>query len=90
MDACASSALLSLTSQGWEGAEAFNVAAPEICFDGVEGDKTAGPATLELVDKYWKGRIKNINKEWWKGFPRRSTWDSRKAERMLGWNHDTS
>ena len=98
-DAAASSCLLSLTSTGWEGHEAFNIAAPEICWEGglAPGERSDVPleekkGAVELIESMWKGRVKEdgFNRAWWDGKPRRSTWDSTKAERLLGWDHDAA
>jgi len=40
------------------------------------------------LEKHWKGRVKKIDEGWWEGNPRRSFFDTSKAESMLGWRHD--
>ena len=62
--------------------------APEICYGGTPGDKTAGPGTVELMEEHWAGRYRQIKKEWFERFARRSVWDSTKTESVLGWDHD--
>ncbi|ORX33775.1 hypothetical protein BD324DRAFT_638536 [Kockovaella imperatae] len=88
MASCASAALLSITSEGWHGHEVFNITAPEIVFQGLPDDMTAGPSALEAIETHWGGKYRVINKEWWADHPRRSVFDSTKAEKMLGWDHD--
>ena len=88
LDACASAALLALTSDGWSGHEAFNITAPEICYQGEAGDKKQGPSTVAVLEKHWGGRYGKIREGWFEEYPRRSTWDCSKAEEILGWNHD--
>jgi len=96
-DACASACELGLTSEGWEGHEVFNIVAPEICWEG--GVKTEEQSkvvkeekvgSLELIEEHWRGRYNGLREGWWDGRPRRSFWDSTKAERVLGWRHDES
>ncbi|ORY28309.1 hypothetical protein BCR39DRAFT_594225 [Naematelia encephala] len=94
-DACASACLLALTSEGWEGHEAFNIVAPEICWEGGVSPESKEFGKLEttavqLVEYSWKGKYDALDEEWWKDRPRRSLWDSSKAERLLGWDHDNS
>jgi hypothetical protein len=101
LSSSARACLLGLTSEGWSGAEAFNIVAPEICWEGgflhddvrKEGDpeRVGGKVgTLELLERNWEGRYdeKRLDRGWWEGRPRRAIWDCAKAERMLGWRHD--
>lgn len=93
-DAAASACLLGLTSEGWSGHEAFNIVAPEIAWEyGVRpedkgGERRSDVSTIELLEYSWKGKYDGLRREYWEGRPRRSIWDSSKAERMLGWDHD--
>ena len=87
-EACARAALLGLISSGWDGHEIFNIVAPQICFAGDALDPEKGPGTLELLEKHWKRRVTNVDRAWFQNDPRRSTWDSSRAERLLGWRHD--
>lgn len=95
-DACASACLLALTSEGWDGHEVFNIAAKDIIHHGTLDDHTAidmdrtPVGTLEILEKHWSGRYGKLDEEWWKNDKRRAIWDSTKAERILGWNHDRS
>ena len=76
----------------------FNIAAPEICWEGglgpdgkeVEEKYRGKVATLDILERCWSGRYGKIRQEWFEKSPRASLWDSTKAERMLGWNHDGS
>jgi hypothetical protein len=94
-EASASSCLRGLISEGWEGHEVFNVAAPEICWEG--GRSNGGDhlpelqgkvPCLQLLEVFWKDRMTGLNKKYWAENPRRTTFDSTKAERLLGWDHD--
>jgi len=94
-DAAASSCLRAILSDGWEGHEAFIIAAPEICWEGGLTADSKSPEVLsekrgavELMQSMWNGRVEGWNMAYWEGNPRRSTFDSSKAERMLGWDHD--
>lgn len=87
VDAVVRACILGLTSEGWTGAEAFHIAAEEIFFPKELSDGMILPA-LELAEKYWPSRIKRIDKSWWDGNPRRSFFDTSKAQTMLGWKHD--
>lgn len=87
VDAVVRGCVLGLTSEGWTGAEAFHLAANEIFYpaslsDGVE------ISALNLLEKHWPGRVKVVDRSWWDGNPRRSFFDTAKAQRMLGWQHD--
>ena len=99
LDACARACLQGITSTGWTGAEAFNIVAPEICWEGgltKDSRRKQGEpemellGTLEVLESQWKGRydLGKLNKGWWEGRPRRALWDCSKAERLLGWKHD--
>ena len=83
--ACASSCLLGLTSEGWEGHEVFYIAAPEIAYD-----PNKGVTSLELMRREFNAKIDEVRKEWWDGRPMRGFIDTRKAERVLGWRHEES
>jgi len=96
-DAVIRACVLSLTSEGWEGAEVFNIIAEDICWEGgieeqsrrKEGepeDKTV--KSLDLLRHYWDGKVGEINEEWWEDNPRRGFWSLEKAKKMLGWQHD--
>ena len=96
-DAASSACLRSILSDGWEGHEAFIIAAPEICWEGgltvdSKSEKVLPEkkTTLELLQSVWKGRVEGLNEGYWEGRERRSTYDSSKAERLLGWDHDRS
>jgi hypothetical protein len=93
--ACADACLLGITSEGWEGAEAFNIVAPDICWEGgisppIEGheDIKGKVGVLELLERAWKGRVGVIREEYWKENSRRTLWVTEKAERLLGWKHE--
>ena len=97
LDASASACLRGITSEGWDGAEAFNVAAPEICWEGglTPDSKSMVPldekrGTVELVQSMWGEKISGWDEAFWKDRPRRTTFSSEKAERLLGWDHDTA
>lgn len=79
--------MLGLTSEGWEGAEAFHIAAGEI-FYPAQLSGGVDVSALELLEKHWSGRVKNVDKSWWDENPRRSFFDTSKAETLLGWKHD--
>jgi len=98
-DAASSACLLGVTQGDFKGHEVFNIVAPEVCWEGgltpelqsrIELEEKEG--ALKLLESMWGGRVEegNLNREWWSGNPRRSTWDSTKAERLLGWDHDAS
>jgi hypothetical protein len=98
-DAASSACLRAVLSDGWEGHEAFIIAAPEICWEGgltadSKSEKVLAEkhGTLELLKSMWSGRIEGLNEGYWEGEgrARRSTFDSGKAERVLGWDHDRS
>ena len=81
VDAVVRACILGLTSEGWHGAEAFHIAAPEIW-------APKGKTALELLESHWPGKVERIDESWWMDNPRRSFFDTSKAERMLGWRHD--
>jgi len=87
VDAVLRACILGLTSEGWSGAEAFHVASPEIFYPATLSNGIEVPA-LELLEKRWNGRVKTVDKSWWDGKPRRSFFDTSKAETLLGWKHD--
>lgn len=72
----------------------FNIAAPEICWEGSVEQKNVGPlteggkvGTLELVSRYCKYKPE-IDTAYFEKNKRAAIWTSEKAERMLGWKHD--
>lgn len=81
-DASAEACLLGITSEGWSGAEAFNIVSDD---NHLPDDQ----ATLDVFRREWAGRFdeEGLREEWWAGRPKRSLWDSTKAERLLGWKH---
>jgi nucleoside-diphosphate-sugar epimerase len=87
VDAVVRGCVLGLTSDGWSGAEAFHIAAGEIYYPPELSGGVEVPA-LQLLEEHWSGRVKRVDKEWWAGHPRRGFFDTSKAERMLGWQHD--
>lgn len=87
VDAVVRACTLAMTSEGWHGAEAFHIASSEIFYPAGLSDGISLPA-LELLERHWSGRVKRIDRDWWKDNPRRSFFDTSKAERMLGWKHD--
>ncbi|OCF32002.1 hypothetical protein I317_06712 [Kwoniella heveanensis CBS 569] len=87
VDAVLRACILALTSDGWTGAEAFHIAADEIFYPASMSNGVKVPA-LELLEKHWPDRVKNVDKSWWEGNPRRSFFDTSKAQRVLGWSHD--
>ncbi|KAK8869628.1 hypothetical protein IAR55_000195 [Kwoniella newhampshirensis] len=96
-DAASRACSLSLTSEGWDGAEAFNIVADDIVWEGGLTKEPRGRVpeegnnvgTLELVDNVLKGRYGTVREGWWvEGRERRGVWDCTKAERLLGWKHD--
>lgn len=87
VDAVVRACVLGLTSEGWSGAEAFHIAADEIYYPKELSNGVDIPA-LDLLDQFWSGRVKHVNREWWEGNPRRSFFDTSKAKKMLGWSHD--
>lgn len=87
VDAVVRACVLGLTSEGWTGAEAFHIAAQEIYYPAHLSNDVEITA-LELLEQYWPGRVKRIDKAWWECNPRRSFFDTSKAERLLGWKHD--
>ena len=100
-DASSSACLKSLTSGGWTGHEVFNITAPEICWEGglTPDSKSTEPSaekkgTLELMRSFWADRFDEnaVRNTWFQGDAgvRRSTWDSTKAEEVLGWDHNSA
>ncbi|WVF71073.1 hypothetical protein IAT40_005870 [Kwoniella sp. CBS 6097] len=79
--------ILGLTTEGWGGAEAFHIAADEIFYPAALSNGIELPA-LELLEQHWPGRVKKVDRSWWHGNPRRSFFDTSKAQRILGWKHD--
>lgn len=97
--ASARACLLGLTSEGWEGHEAFYIVAPDTCWEGGVSPEMAGGEelrgkvrTLELLEKAegFKGKVGKVRREFWEGEgrERRAPFDASKAERVLGWRHD--
>jgi hypothetical protein len=76
-----------LTSEGWTGAEAFHIASDKIFYPAALSGGVEVPA-LELLGRYWSKKVKVINRDWWTEDPRRSFFDTSKAQTMLGWKHD--
>jgi hypothetical protein len=76
-----------LTSNGWEGAEAFHIASDEIFYPS-ELSGGVEMSALDLLDKHWAGRVAQVDRTWWANNPRRSFFNTAKAQRMLGWKHD--
>jgi nucleoside-diphosphate-sugar epimerase len=87
VDAVVRACVLGLTSEGWSGAEAFHIASEEIFYPTTLSDGVEIPA-LELLERFWPDRVKHIDTTWWEGTPRRSFFDTSKAQRLLGWRHD--
>jgi nucleoside-diphosphate-sugar epimerase len=87
VDAVLRACVLALTSEGWSGAEAFHIAADQIFYPASLSDGVEIPA-LEVLEKHWSGRVKQIDRSWWADNPRRSFFDTSKAQRVLGWKHD--
>lgn len=83
VDAVVRACILGLTSEGWSGAEVFHIASDEIYY----ADDTDVSA-LDLLERTWKGRVRNVDRDWWTGNPRRSFFDTSKAQTVLGWKHD--
>ncbi|WWD16109.1 hypothetical protein CI109_100534 [Kwoniella shandongensis] len=97
VEASARACLLGITSEGWEGAEAFNIVADDIAWEGGLAPESKGQnqengkhvTSLELAEHNYKGRYGGIREGWWvEGRERRGFWDCTKAERLLGWKHD--
>ncbi|WVF71976.1 hypothetical protein IAT40_006786 [Kwoniella sp. CBS 6097] len=98
IDACARSCLLSLTSVGWEGHEAFFIVSEDLIWDGHLTAESRGKGTppgekevtaldvikYELQDK---GKVGVVDESWWERDPRRGLWDCSKANKVLGWKH---
>ena len=87
VDAVVRACILGLTSEGWSGAEAFHIAAEEIFFPAPLSDGVK-MSSLELLQKYWPGRVKRVDETWWASNPRRGFFDTSKAQSLLGWRHD--
>jgi nucleoside-diphosphate-sugar epimerase len=87
VDAVLRACVLALTSEGWSGAEAFHIASDEIFYPASLSDGREVPA-LDVLEKHWPGRVKRIDRSWWKENPRRSFFDTSKAQSVLGWKHD--
>lgn len=87
VDAVIRGCILALTSDGWSGAEAFHIAAEEV-FYPAELSGGVEMSALDLLEKHWSGKVRNVDRSWWEGNPRRSFFDTSKAQRMLGWRHD--
>ena len=86
VDSVVRACILGLTSEGWSGAEAFHIAAEEIFFPKELSGGVEVPA-LDLLEKHWSGKVKYIDESWWRDKPRRSFFDTSKAQSMLGWTH---
>lgn len=94
-ESCAESALQGLTSEGWEGAEAFIICSDETAWEGgvtpdslLNGNEGASDRTTSVLDliKHSYPTTK-IREDYWKDNKRRSVFDNSKAKRMLGWQH---
>jgi len=106
LQSAAEACLLGLTSKEWEGHEVFYIVADEVCWEGglepgerfkagelermtqEEGKEVKKIGTVELVERYHPGA--KVKVDWWKNNPRRGCFDCTKAERLLGWRHDSS
>ncbi|GFZ46641.1 hypothetical protein JCM24511_03861 [Saitozyma sp. JCM 24511] len=99
VEACARACILGLESEGWDGAEVFNIVADQICWEGglsADQQQTVGhlgphaqPGFLDLLQTQWRGRYNEdrLDRSWWDKDPRRAPWDCSKAERLMGWRH---
>jgi nucleoside-diphosphate-sugar epimerase len=87
VDAVLRACILGLTSEGWTGAEAFHIAADDIYYPANLSENVELPA-LDVLERHWPGRVKHIDKTWWAENPRRSFFNTSKAQRMLGWKHE--
>jgi hypothetical protein len=92
---CATACLLSLTSEGWHGAEAFNIVSDQIAWEGgVDPESRFNgemSGSLELVRHSWGGKVDLLDEKYWteegeKG-RRRGFWTTDKAHELLGWTH---
>lgn len=85
---------MGLTSEGWEGAEAFIICSDETAWEGgVERESLLMPeygsdratSVLDLIKHTYP--TTRVREEYWKDNKRRSVFDNSKAKRMLGWEH---
>jgi hypothetical protein len=100
MEDCATSSMLALTTEGWDGHEVFYIIADEICWEGTLDQRKKRPteagvlpneekmASLDLLKTAWEGRYQSVREEFWAENPRRSFFDCSKAETVLGWRHN--
>lgn len=90
--ACAQACLKALISEGWEGAEAFFLTSDELCWEGGvrPEDKESGEKAhaLDLLRHSFTGQWDEMDESWWAENPRRGFWDSSKAKKLLGWDHE--
>lgn len=88
MDAVVRACLLGLTSEGWEGSEAFYIVAPETLIDAMQEELGEGISSLELAKKFHSTAA--LREGYFEGDDAkgRGFFDTSKAERMLGWKHD--
>ena len=78
------------------GAEAFWLMADEISWQGgvseasqrKDGQEDPSASSLELLEHFWPGRVKDVRKEWWADNPRRGFFDTTKTKRLLGWSNE--
>lgn len=92
-ESCAEAAMLGLTSEGWEGAEAFIVCSDETAWEGgvspdsIRTDHVVQRDTsvLDLIKHTYP--TTKVREEYWKDNKRRSVFDNSKAKKYLGWQH---
>lgn len=92
-DSCAESALLSLTSEGWTGAEVFIICSDETAWEGGVSHDTIrtcdkvqrDTSVLDLIKHTYPNT--KVREEYWKDNKRRSVFDNSKAKSLLGWEH---
>lgn len=87
VDAVLRACILGLTSEGWEGAEAFHIASDEIFYPS-ELSGGVQISALDLLEQHWSDRVTVVDRSWWDDNPRRSFFNTAKAQRLLGWQHD--
>jgi len=86
MEATARACLLSITSEGWTGSEAFYIVAPTTTISLNKGE--AATTSLELA-QHFHSKVP-VKAGWFEGGENNSRgfFDTTKAERLLGWKHD--
>lgn len=82
MRSVATACLLGLTSEGWEGHEAFFIVAPHTR-TGQQGSSTS---SLELARKYHPKA--KLREGWFESEEHKGFYDTNQAERLLGWKHE--